>query len=269
MTKPLPRILITNDDGILSPGLAAVAAAVDDLGELLLVAPMVQQTSMSRARSQTGMDNGVFSHQNVVFGNQKWKGIGINCTPALCVEYAISEISSGPIDLVISGINYGENIGNCVTVSGTIGAALEAADHGIPAIAISLEINSGDYHSFDQPMDFTAAMYFCRQFAKKVLFNEIPSDVDILKIEIPVNATQYTKWVVTEQDRITYYQPQFKSRRDPFIESGIIQHYSQKGKYLSEKSDAYALAQGWVSVTPLSLNLTSRTDLKKLAKILK
>ena len=269
MTKSLPKILITNDDGILSPGLAAVAAAVGDLGELLLVAPQVQQTSMSRARSQTGKDDGIFSSYDVAFGDQVWKGIGINCTPALCVEYAVSEISPDPIDLVISGINYGENIGSCVTVSGTIGAALEAADRGIPAIAISLEINSGNYHSFDQPMDFTAAMFFCRQFAIKALTNDFPSDVDILKIEIPANANQNTKWVVTEQDRITYYLPQYQSRNDPFTEPGKIHHYPQKRKYLSERSDAYALAQGWVSVTPLSLNLTSRTDLIDLMKILK
>ncbi|MBI9050306.1 MAG: 5'/3'-nucleotidase SurE [Anaerolineaceae bacterium] len=268
MSETMPRILITNDDGIQSPGLAAVAAAVHDLGEILLVAPQEQQTSMSRARSQFGQHFGKYYKHSVQHKEKSWHGIGIQCTPALCVNYAIDEISPGPVDLVISGINYGENIGTCVTVSGTIGAAIEAADRGIPAIAVSLELNSTDYHSFDQAIDFQAAMAFTRQFTIKALAGDFPDDVDILKIEVPVDATPQTQWVLTRQDRIRYYAPHFIPRNDPYQQKAEITHTPQKKQFISENTDAHAAAQGLVSVTPLSINLTSRTDFQQLEQIL-
>ena len=95
-----------------------------------------------------------------------------------------------PVDLVISGINFGENVGTCVTVSGTIGAALEAAEHHIPAIAASLELPSTDYHHYDQGVDFSAAAYFVRFFAERMLGKALPFDVDLLKIDVPEKATQ-------------------------------------------------------------------------------
>ncbi len=269
MAKPRPRILLTNDDGIQSPGLAAVAAALDDMADLLLVAPIKQQTSMSRARTQSGEYNGKFTKHLVTHGNRQWDGIGVNSTPALCVDYAIFEISPSPIDLVISGINYGENIGSCVTVSGTIGAAIEAAERGIPAIAISLELPGTDYHTLNQSVDFSAAMAFIRLFAKKVLTKGLPKDVDVLKIEIPTSATPDTPWIVTHQDRLAYYMPYIVDRKDPYQEPGVMDHIPQKGIYTSENSDAYAQAHGLVSVTPLSMDLTSRTSLADLTKKLR
>jgi 5'-nucleotidase len=268
MENKIPKILLTNDDGIQSPGLAAVAAAVHDLGELFIIAPQVQQTSMSRARTRFGDQFGVFHKHIIRFGDQQWDGIGINCTPALCVNYADDEIISEPIDLVISGINYGENIGTCVTVSGTIGAAIEAADRGIPALAVSLELMSTDYHSYNQDITFDAAMAITRKFALKVLEKQLPEDVDILKIEVPADATIDTPWELTRQDRIRYYSPASHPRKDPYQEIGIITHTPQKKKYLRENTDAHAAARGLVSVTPLSIDLTSRTDFTQLKALL-
>ena len=268
MANKIPKIVLTNDDGIQSPGLAAVAAAVHDLGELFIVAPQVQQTSMSRSRTRFGDQFGLFHKQMITFGNQQWEGLGINCTPALCINYADDEIIAEPIDLVISGINYGENIGTCVTVSGTVGAAIEAADRGIPALAISLELHSTDYHSYDQDIDFTAAMAFTRIFAQKALSSPFPADVDILKIEVPADATVDTAWELTRQDRIRYYSPYSHPRKDPFQEIGKITHTPQKKKYINENTDAHAAARGLVSVTPLSIDLTSRTDFTQLKSLL-
>lgn len=268
MPESKPRILITNDDGIRSPGLAAVVAAVHDLGEILIVAPQEQQTSMSRARTRFGENFGIFHKHIVKYKNQQWEGIGINCTPALCVNYADDDISPGPIDLVISGINYGENIGTCVTVSGTVGAAIEAADRGIRALAVSLEIPNTDYHSYHKEIDFSAAIAFTRLFTQKALANAFPDDVDILKIEIPAEATSQTPWVLTEQDRIRYYMPQIHPRENPYEERGEISHIPQKKNFIKENTDAHAAAKGWVSVTPLSINLTSRTDFTQLKSYL-
>ncbi len=105
MTRPL--ILITNDDGIASPGLAAVAAALDPLGELLIVAPASQQTSMGRSRSQQGGRDGKLLQ--VRYGGQSWDGVAANATPALAVEHAIRELATRPVALAVSDVNYGEN----------------------------------------------------------------------------------------------------------------------------------------------------------------
>jgi 5'-nucleotidase len=261
-------ILLTNDDGIESPGLAAAAAGLDGLGDLLIVAPAEQQTSMGRSRTVQGENAGALFKRKVVYGSQEWEGVAVNATPALTVEYAVQEIATKPIALAVSGINYGENIGTCVTVSGTIGAALEAAEHRIPSLAISLELAGAEYHSFSQPVNFETASYFTHYFAAKVLKEKLPHDIDLLKIEIPCSATPQSKWVVTRQDRFVYYRPTVEKRPDPFVGKGTIRHLPQKGRYTTNDTDAYAQAQGWVSVTPLSLDLTSRVDLNDLTRIL-
>jgi len=261
-------ILLTNDDGIQSPGLAAAAAALDDLGDLLIIAPSEQQTSMSRSRSQQYAADGKLHPATVNRGDQRWRAIAANATPALAVEHAVQEVATRQINLAVSGINYGENIGTCVTVSGTIGAALESAERGIPSLAVSLELTSSDYHTHDNAIDFTVAIYFTHLIAKKMLTAEFPVDVDLLKLEIPVSATIETDWVITRQDRISYYIPYLNKRPNIFTGTTKFQHKPQKGQYTAKDTDAYALAQGLVAVTPLSLDLTSRVDLNQLAKIL-
>ena len=265
-TRPL--ILLTNDDGINSPGLAAAAAALDPLGDILIVAPSEQQTSMSRSRSQNERINGMLSPHSVHYQEQSWSGIAANATPALAVEHAVQVIAKRPISLVVSGINYGENVGTCVTVSGTIGAALEAAEQNIPALAISLEILQTEYNNYSA-VDFTAAIHFTRIFAKKTLATSLPDDVDVLKIEIPAAATPQTNWVVTRQDRLVYYQLSIDSQIEPYNTPQLIKYQPLKGQFTKTGTDAHALAQGLVSVTPLSLDLTSRITLSELFALLK
>lgn len=263
-----PLILLTNDDGIQSPGLAAAAQALHSLGELLIIAPSEQQTSMSRSRSQQYSADGKLQPAVVTYKEHQWQGIAANATPALAVEHAVQEVAARPISLAVSGINYGENVGTCVTVSGTIGAALESAERGIPSLAVSMELNVPDYHTHDATIDFTAAIHFTRLIAKKMLKADLPHDVDLLKLEIPALANEKTRWVVTRQDRISYYMPYMNKRQDIFSGPAKIHHQPQKGKYMAENTDAYALAQGWVSLTPLSLDLTSRVDLNDLTNLL-
>lgn len=264
MSKPL--ILLTNDDGINSPGLAAAAAALDDLGDLLIVAPRVQQTSMSRSRSQQHGADGRIHEVEVTYKDQRWTGFSANASPALAVEHAVQEIANRPIDLAISGINYGENVGSCVTVSGTIGAALEAAERGIPAIAVSLEILSTDYHSHSHDIDFDIAGYFTHKLASNLMCMKMPFDVDVLKLEVPATATKESKIVIARQDRLSYYLPSITHREDLSTPAKFI-HSPSKGKYTQKDTDAYALAQGMVCITPLSLDLTSRVPLQTLAQL--
>jgi len=266
MARPL--ILITNDDGIDSPGLTAVVGVLDSLGELLIVAPRVQQTSMGRARSQQEDRDGRLFAREIIIGDKKWPAYAANATPALTVDHALQELATRRVDLAISGINYGENVGTCVTVSGTIGAALEAAEHHIPAIAASLELPSSDYQEYVPGIDFSAAAFFVRFFAERMLGKQLPQDVDLLKIDVPEAATEETPWAVTRQDRFAYYRPTMPER-DPFDGAGKFKHLPQKGGFSAEGSDAHSLAQGIVSVTPMSLDMTSRTELDGVAEWLR
>jgi 5'-nucleotidase len=263
-----PLILVTNDDGIASPGLAAAVAALEPLGELLIVAPTTQQTSKGRSRSQQGGLDGQLSRYVGHSGDWEWEGFGVNATPALTVELAVQELASRPIDLAVSGINYGENVGTCVTVSGTIGAALEAAERGIPALAVSLEVDPSLHFAHDlKAIDFAASMHFTRLFAEKVLSSKLPFDVDMLKVEVPAAATPGTAWVVTRQDRLSYYLP-LVQRGSGAGSPARFDYRIRKGEFTSEDTDAFAMARGRVSVTPLSLDLTSRVAIDAVARLL-
>jgi 5'-nucleotidase len=222
---------------------------------------------MSRSRSQQHGADGRIHQVEVTYKDQNWPGFSANASPALAVEHAVQEIAKRPIDLLVSGINYGENVGSCVTVSGTIGAALEAAERGIPAIAVSLEILSTDYHSHSQNVDFDIAGYFTHKLASNLLGMKMPFDVDVLKLEVPAIATRETKIVITRQDKLSYYIPSITHRAD-LTRPAKFKHAPSKGKYTRKDTDAYALAQGMVCITPLSLDLTSRGPLQTLAQLI-
>ena len=263
-----PLILITNDDGIHSPGLAAAAAALDPLGDLLIAAPQEQQTSMARSRSQSCGGDGTITKTTVKYQGNSWTGYGVKATPALGVVHAIHELAERQISLSVSGINYGENVATCVTASGTVGAAMEAAEYGIPSLAVSQEIDSLDYHSYDTVSDFSAAIHFTRFVAEKMLANSLPFDADILKLEIPCGASPDTRLVVTRQDRIAYYQSIVEPREKLLGTKHKIYQIPSKGQHKAKDTDAFALAEGWVSITPLSLDLTSRNCREVLADLL-
>lgn len=130
-----PLILITNDDGVYSPGLIA-AEAVQYLGDLLIVAPRFQQTSMGRSFPKSD-DVGVIEKMRVMVNGAEIDAYGVHGSPAHAVSHGILELAYKKPDLCISGINYGENLGLSLTCSGTIGAALEADSYEIPSIAVS------------------------------------------------------------------------------------------------------------------------------------
>ncbi len=265
MTKPL--ILLTNDDGINSPGLAAAASGLDSLGELLIIAPLDQQTSMGRSRKAYGAGDGTLKEIQVTYQDQSWVGYGIEASPARAVEHAVKEIADRPLALVVSGINYGENVSTIITVSGTVGAALEAADWGVPALAVSQEIAGTDYRSYSKLVDFSSAAYFTRLTAAVILKNELPFDVDVIKLEVPISASPETKCVVTRLDRKQYYGTKIEERESFFSSPASVKHFAQKGFYSDTGTDAYALSKGWVSITPLSIDLTSRAPLDDIAAL--
>jgi 5'-nucleotidase len=261
------QILLTNDDGILSPGLWEAAAALSRLGYVTVAAPRDQASSTGRSlpRTSDGRIERIIQRVN----EQDWPVFSVGGTPAQVVQHALLEIMPGPPHLVVSGINYGENFGTSITISGTVGAAMEGAAMGIPSIAISLQLLDTDYLSYSE-RDFSAAGYFTYQFAKMLLEQSFPPDVDLLKVEVPANATQETSWRMTRLARHRYYLPVAKRPGkwdEPFYIEGRPQVEPNE---VAPDSDIYTvLFDRLVSVTPLSLDFTARVDLRELEKVLK
>jgi len=266
MTNP-PLIFITNDDGIASPGLHAAVDAVLDLGTVLVVAPSSQQTAAGR--SCIGNGEASLKPVNLERGGRRVEAYHCPCTPAQVVRHGLQvRCAARRPDLLISGINYGENVGNCVTISGTIGAALEGASHGIPALAVSLETDTAS-HLNHTAQDWRTAGHFLRRFARRVLDGRLPFDVDVLKVDIPDSATPETPWRLTRQSRQGYFttfleQPLPDSRlRDAVLRIAVDE------RTLERDSDIYALkVDRVVAVTPLSLDLTSRAEPASLRDLL-
>ncbi len=265
MAKPL--IVLTNDDGFHSPGLWAAASALEDFAEVLVVAPVEQQSGAGRSMPSTSL--GRIRTLETDLHGRRWSGYAVYGTPAQAVQHAVLELAPRLPDLLIAGINYGENVGTGVTISGTVGAALEAATFGIPGMAVSVETDKQYHLSHSREIDFGAAGYFTRLFAQKLLALPRPPDVDALKIEVPRDATPDTPWRVTRISRQRYFQP-LRPTREDFEAAGRIDyqiHYDER--QLEPDSDVYALIrEHQVAVTPLSLDLTSRVDLGQLAQML-
>lgn len=259
MNKPL--VLITNDDGVLSPGLIAAAEAVEPFADLLIAAPREQQTSMGRAYPK-GEQIGVIEEFDLKINGRIKKGYGIHGTPAQAVSHGILELAPRKPDLCISGINYGENVGLNLIPSGTVGGALEADTYDIPAIAVSQEVNLELHHATDyNPMNWNIAIYFTRLFAEKVLKEGLPYEVAILNINIPSTATTDTPIRLTSQSRQNYFVFKKPGERD------FSQGYKLKVELkideetLEETSDIQAVVYDKVvSVTPIVWNLTAQTD---------
>lgn len=257
-------ILLTNDDSINSPGLWAAAEALAPLGELTIVAPAEQQTSMGRAFprfNDCALEKREYTHNGLTYPAFAIKG-----SPAQAVAYGLMRVMSKFPDLVVSGINYGENIGSGLTISGTVGAALEAANFGIKSLAVSLQVDPKHHFSLDDVVDFSVAGWFTALFARKAFEMPFPPDVDVLKIEVPELATPETPWVITRQSRERYYHVAKEA-----VEGGPLRYVSIPSKPGFEQgTDVQVLIhEGLVSVTPLSLDLTSRVDLDLLQKELK
>ena len=258
--------MLTNDDGILSPGLRAAAEAVHGLGDLLLVAPLEQQSSMGRSLPR--LKDGAFQLAMVDVAGETVTGYGFPGSPAQSVMYGVLKLGFPQPDLVISGINYGENMGTASTISGTIGAALQAADMGILALAVSLETDRAFHYEYGD-VYWDVAQHFTRLFASQLLQKSLPFDVDMLNINIPCTATVGTEWRVTRQSRQSYYRSLGVSRRTP-LEGGILGYeVSIDWSTLERDSDIYGfVADRVVTVTPLSIDLTSRVALPDLQSIL-
>lgn len=269
MAERRKQILLTNDDGILSPGIWAAAEALSSIGFVSVVAPRVQYSSAGR--SFPSQSDGRIEERVMTVHGQEWKVYAVGGSPAQTVQHALLEVLPEAPDLVVSGINYGENVGTGVTVSGTVGAAFEAAACGIPALAVSMQLQViADYLSYSKEVDFSTAAYFTRLVAGMMLAQPLPPDVDVLKLEVPVGATTSTPWHVTRQSRHRYYSALPVKRKDWNEPARLDVEINVQPQDVEPNSDVHALLfDKYVSVTPLSLDMTSRTDLSALEDGLK
>jgi len=268
MSTTKPQILLTNDDGILSPGLWAAAASLSRLGFVTVTAPRDQASGMGRSLPNTS--DGIIEEKRVQVNGQEWTVYSIGGSPAQTVLYGVLEVMKVKPDLVVSGINYGENVATGVTVSGTVGAALEGASIDIPSMAVSLEAETKYHLSYSEDLSFLVAAEFTYKIAKLLLEKKFPNDVNVLKVDVPADATAETPWELTRLSLQRYYEP-LAPKRTTWSEPGLID-YREAGRLDDEPegTDVYALRKKRiVSVTPLSLDLTSRVDFAELDKFMR
>jgi 5'-nucleotidase len=262
--KEQPLILLTNDDGIGSPGLVAAVHAVHDLGELIVVAPSHQQSGLSRSFP---LSEGTPHEQPLIVNGMVMRAVSYEAAPAQVVRRGILTVTQRQPDLLISGINYGENVGSGITISGTVGAAIEGASFDIPSLAVSVETTEEYHFSHSTDIDFSAAAHFARMFARLVLERGLPSGVDILKIDVPQDATPATPWRITRVSRHRYFVSTIGTDETNSYKQLVGYRREFDANTLERDSDIYAIAvDKVVSVTPLTIDLTAKVDLTKLGE---
>jgi len=248
MSKPV--ILLTNDDGVNSVGLWAAFEALSEFAEVVISAPAVQQSAVGRSIS--------------IFEPLRMNEVQINGHTAHIVEgrptdsllLGLYALDVKP-DMVVSGINLGENIScESITTSGTVGAAMEAANQGVPAAAFSLQMtNHGD--KFTDPrahvIDFSAAKAAIRDLIPMFLKEGLPAGADLINVNIPAGAVNGYR-VTTLGSRLfdTYVEVRTDPRGKPYYWiCGDVIHLNEEG------TDVSGIQDGYVTITPLTMDNTA------------
>ena len=203
-------------------------------------------------------------HEFAVDG-QTLAGFGIDATPAQAVEHALCEFARRRVDFAVSGINYGENVGESVVTSGTVGAALEAASFGIPAIAASRQTPPEHYFNHDGDVDFSVAAFFLRRLVAAALREGLPPGVDLLKLDVPGDATEETicRWTRVSRQRYFFPVPPKRNSLDHALPMGFEARVDRDS--VEADSDVYAvILDRVVSISPLSSDMTARVALNTL-----
>lgn len=257
--QPPPyRILVTNDDGVRAPGIAAVAQALQAIGTPIIVGP---------AENQTGKGQAIITSETVFRDDltlpNGLPAIGLTATPASVVNIAIRNIVMPRPDLVVSGVNTEYNLGLSTQVSGTVGAAREAARHGIPAIAVSM---SGAVF----PKELVFAAEEAVWVARRVKQWGLPPNT-FLNVNVPAMPPGgYKGYMITRQGQVRTGTESFAEVKHPSGRTVYWNVYSErKSEPQPEGTDFWAVENGWVSVTPMSIDETDQGQFDALKAIFK
>ena len=235
----MPIILVTNDDGVHAPGIIALSNAMVALGKTYIVAP-------DRERSAAG--HSLTLHRPLKAENIRENVFSINGTPTDCVTLGINKLLPQKPDLVVSGINRGANLGDDITYSGTVSAAIEGTIFGIPSIAFSL-ISDKQYY-------YETASFLATKIASYVLEHSLPFDT-LLNVNVPNIPRQQIKGIkITRQGKRIYEN----SIQETFNPWGEKYYWIGGGRTFWEhgdEADMEAVQQNYVSITPIHLDLTN------------
>lgn len=239
-----PRILITNDDGINSPGLFELVNELKKFADVIVVAPESQQSAVSSAVT---VNKPLRVHK--FFKDGTFFGYTVDGTPTDCVKLALNNLLDFKPDLVVSGINHGKNTAINVLYSGTVAGAIEGMLGGIKSIATSVDTHNWE-HNCQASAEYTA------EIAKVVLATDIPSDT-LINVNIPATEKSEIKGIKVTKLSDAKWNDVYDKREDPFKRA----YYWFAGEYTfsnnDDETDDKFLAEGWITVTPLKFDFTN------------
>ncbi len=250
--KSKPLILITNDDGITAPGIRTLISIMNEIGDVIVIAPDSPQSGMGHAIT---LDSTIYCDAVTIDEGEQ---LEYRCsgTPADCVKMAISEVLNKRPDLCVSGINHGANSSINVLYSGTMSAAIEAGIEGIPAIGFSL-LDYSWHANFDKLKEHI------KKIALEVLENGMPDGV-VLNVNFPkIEENDFKGIKICRQARANWVE-EFDKRTNPQGK----EYYWLTGKFVNldhgEDTDVWALENDYISVVPVHLDLTAHHFITEL-----
>ena len=242
-------ILVTNDDGVKAPGIQALAQAMQEIGDVAVIAPATNQ-SASGHKKTLFQDIQV---QETTLQDETTPALAVGGSPADCIALTALGMARWPANIVVSGINRGANMGQDITYSGTVSAALEATIHGVPAVAVSL-----DNQRANRVEDYVRAAKVAVTVVRKVLEKGLPP-LTILNLNLPANG-QVSEIRLTRQG-IRIYNDELEQDGDIYRIVGP----APTGVTDEEGTDLWAVHNGFASLTPIHLDLTAARFVADLA----
>lgn len=246
------RFLLTNDDGIYAKGLSILYRELSRVADCLIVAPEIEQSAVGHAITMSRP-----LMVRAARKNGEFLGYAVAGTPADCVKIGIRELSDQPVDLVVSGINRGANVGVNVIYSGTVSAATEGAILGVPAMAVSLDTRTD--------ADFNFAAKFARKMAL-FMMNHYRSKHIPLNINVPALPEKDIRGIAVTRQGTARFADTFEKRIDP--RENVYYWLAGETKLSGgdeEGTDVLALSQGKISITPIHYDLTRYEVLEELS----
>ncbi len=249
---PLRHILVSNDDGIFAPGLLALASTMREFGKVTVIGPEENQSANGHRKTLTKPLR--VTPVKLGEGIEAYSADG---APADCVALALLGLVTTPVDVVVSGINRGRNLGQDLTYSGTVAAAFEGTIHGKPSVAFSLDNRAID-------ADYSAAAEWARRVVAKVAKHGLPR-MTLLNVNIPNLPLSEIKGSQITRQGTSIYHDELLARLDPAGRPYYwIAGEAPTGDVSQEGTDIWAVHQGFVSVTPVHLDMTAHPFLSHL-----